>query len=232
VFEPCADDPEHPLGHSGAGDTAIWTGHLLAAERSAGRARRTRQSVRVPFCAPSWLLGGIERLFAVTGVRGLMCRAALPRSLALVTEDFFLDTQPDDYYRDVTLPGEREPWIGKGRAVSPPTRDSHVGVVLGLGMAYHLLADANIRARTGRLLTDLLDFLLRNGWNVPTPPQNKIRTTFIHQFHQQLAFLRVGATVDPGRFGRAYRAAAGAADASLVSDLGRLARPDPQVLQV
>lgn len=211
-FQPCLPG-QAPVAYSGAGDTAIWTGHLLAAEalrwasapNDAERRRARDQAL--------WVLNGISKLFAVTGVPGLLCRAALPRFLADQTEDF-RHREPafkDDYYQ-TTLGGV--PWIGKGRAISPPTRDSHVGILLGFAFAYHFVADATVREQVRQHTTALLDFLLKNGWNVPTPPSGRIITTFFHQFHQQLALLRLGATVDPTRFAAKYREAARAADAS------------------
>ena len=51
----------------------------------------------------------------------------------------------------------------------------------------------------------MLDFLLRNGWNV-VMPDGQISTTFIGRADQQLSLLQVGRRVHPERFTAVYLA--------------------------
>lgn len=251
-FRPCSGIPAAPLKLYGIGDSAIWTGHLLAAQAFRYAAAKTDAERQAARRQALWVLEAIEKLFAVPaavmGRRGLLSRAALPEDLAGETQEFYTppggspdakqtyamadppDPERTKYYLRVPLGGEI--WYGKGRDTDPPSRDSHTGVVLGLACAYKLIGpgDAEIKARVGGLLTDMLGYLLDNGWNVPTPrgplparppvTDFRIITSFFHQFHQQLAMLRVGKLVEDesgapgGRFSRAYaEASAGASQA-------------------
>ena len=83
---------------------------------------------------------------------------------------------------------------------------------MGLGYAYALIPDTAIQGQIRALVDPALDFLLRNNWNAPLPPTGQIVTTFIGDFDAQLALLRIGATVDPGKFNGPYQSVAAAVD--------------------
>ncbi len=100
----------------------------------------------------------------------------------------------------------------RGERDHPISRDQFLGLFMGLGYAYALVPDAAVRAKIRALVDPALGFLLRNNWNVPLPPTGQIVTTFIGDFDAQLALLRIGATVDAGRFDASYRAVAAAVD--------------------
>lgn len=213
--------------YRGERDSAIWTGHLLAAqafrfasaeddtERAAARKRVTE------------LVAGISRLFSVpqAAVRaitsttapaprdahGLMARSVLPVNQATKTDPPYNTgiesrTQKDKsrhyYTQAVTLPDGTQ-WRAFGRDADPPSRDQIIGVVLGLGMTYKLVPEQRTTVRP--LLRNLLTFLVDNHWNFPTPTgpepftansRYRLITSFVLQFHQQLALLKVGALTD------------------------------------
>jgi hypothetical protein len=97
----------------------------------------------------------------------------------------------------------------------PLSRDQYAGVFYGLFAAHQFVADDGIRLRTRVLMTKMLDFLLANDWNVPLPPEGAaIRTSYLGAFDHQLAFLRIGATIAPARFGGHYNRVAAASAAS------------------
>lgn len=226
-FQPCDQTPPDPIAYAGAGDSAIWTGHFLAAEAfkwaAAAGSERTAALTQI-----ARLLDGIETLLAVpghyVGRRGLLCRAVLPDTSPIEAEDSFKNPPPfkrDNFYTEPVAFGDRN-WVGKGRNDDPPSRDSYTGILLGLGMTVKLVDDAAILTRARALVTDILGYVLDNDWNLPTPTdlhvpphETKIVTTWIHQFPQQLAWLRLGKTVEgatPGRFSAAYDSASRAAD--------------------
>jgi hypothetical protein len=59
-----------------------------------------------------------------------------------------------------------------------------------------------------------LDYLLRNNWNVILPPDNRIVPTssYFGDFPKQLAYLRIGKTVNPAKYGPIYDRYAPAAE--------------------
>lgn len=103
-------------------------------------------------------------------------------------------------------------WHGWGLGADHPvSRDQYSGVFLGLALAHALVEDEEVRGRSRRLIEEALDGLLRNGWNVVLPPDNRIRTTFLGNIDKQLAFLRIGASVAPEKYEARYREVAAAA---------------------
>lgn len=220
------DLPEYEGYH----DTAIWTGHFLTAEALRYNVTPSPEVLeRVRF-----ILGGIEKLFQVTLMPGLFARAALSGaspydtkpSMASKTWTHGSKCHPgemEQYYdtHDTKIEGER--WYGFGRGKYPTSRDSYVGVMMGMGFTYKLVPDPQIQKTIRRLVTDALRYLvILHKWNVRTleappvasPPEyQRIKTSFIHQIHHQLALLRVGATVNPEAFGALYATYAPGADA-------------------
>lgn len=100
----------------------------------------------------------------------------------------------------------------RGETDHPVSRDQYVGLFMGLAYAYSLAPLPDVRAQAQALIDQALDFLLRNNWNAPLPPEGTITTTFIGDIDTQLALLRMGAAVDPARFGSAYQKAAAASE--------------------
>lgn len=223
-------------------DSAIWTGHYLAAESFRYAATKSPQALARVRAA----LGGIERLFAVTGdlavVRedGKERRVPVTRGPGILSRTAKPTSDPIPYTttgnRDRSGPLEKRPchylkpeggwragratyptyaripegqrrlaqpvgtvWYGWGCGTNHPvSRDQYVGVMMGLGLAWQLVPD--VRAEAGRLVEEALDYLLRNRWNVVLPPGGRIETTFLGDFPKQLAFLRIGKTVNPGKY--------------------------------
>jgi hypothetical protein len=106
-------------------------------------------------------------------------------------------------------------WYGWGCGTNHPvSRDQYVGVFMGLAMAYQNVNDPAVRATAGKLIEDALDYLLRNNWNVILPPDNRIVPTssYFGDFPKQLAYLRIGKTVNPAKYGPIYDRYAPAAE--------------------
>ncbi|MFN2563918.1 MAG: hypothetical protein ABR499_02745, partial [Gemmatimonadaceae bacterium] len=89
-------------------------------------------------------------------------------------------------------------WLGN------TTRDQYSGVFFGLGVAFDLIDQPDVRSRIAGLVTRMLGFLLRNYWNTPTP-DGSYSTTFLQRPDKQLSFLQVGRRVNPARFGVVYQ---------------------------
>jgi hypothetical protein len=101
----------------------------------------------------------------------------------------------------------------RGELDHPISRDQYLGLFMGLGYAYALIPDATIQAQIRTLVDSALDFLvMRNNWNVPLPPTGRVTTTFIGDIDTQLSLLRIGASVDPAKFGARYQSVAAAVE--------------------
>lgn len=247
-------------------DSALWTGHYLAAESFRYAAMPSPAALeRVKF-----VLGGIKRLFDVTGdVVGPPVRHGGPGELGFGGAAFIpvtagpgilsrtlhrsddpsdyttgpLTTQPCYYMHPeggwqiqgnptifptygtvpeatrMGLPQLIQPvgpiWYGWGCGTNHPvSRDQQVGVFMGLAMAYQNVNDPEVQATAKKLIEDALDNLLRNNWNVVLPPDNRIAPTssYLGDFAKQLAYLRIGKTVNPAKYGPLYDKYAPAAE--------------------
>jgi hypothetical protein len=181
-------------GYTQAADNAIWTGHYLAAESfrysvttSADALANVRKAVK-----------GITALIDVTGT-DLLARFLIPLS-SPYAESVLGEEAARHGRHDVTYNGQPYGWLGN------TSRDQYSGVFFGLGIAYSLVADADVRNEIRSDVTRMLSFLVRNGWNVRMP-DGTISTTFAGRPEQRLSFLQVGRLVDAARWDARYRLA-------------------------
>ncbi len=141
-------DGSHAPIYDGYHDTAIWTGHFLAAEAFHYSANPTPEVLeRVRF-----VLGGIDKLFRVTRVPGLFARAALPDDSPFQTNppmttstevpgtDECHPGKEDTYYPSTQIDGMA--WSGFGRGQIP-----HVARLLH---GPHSRLGVRLRARAAR----------------------------------------------------------------------------------
>ena len=181
-------DSEQIVGYTHCGDSAIWTGHYLAAESfryNVTRSPEALDNVRIA-------LGGIESLLDVTGTNLLsrcLIRMSSPYAQAIINEE-----ASHGVYQNIQFGWY---WIGG------TSRDQYSGVFFGLGVAYDFVDDPQVRARIASLTTLLLDFLRGHNWSV-TMPNGSISTTFVGRADQQLSLLQVGRHVNPARFSTTY----------------------------
>lgn len=177
--------------YSRGGDSAIWTGHYLAAETYrwvATAAPDALNNVRS-------LVRAIRRLFEVTGT-GLLARVALPADSpwapGVAAEE---SANGIDSSR---LDGRDWIWVGN------TSRDQYLGVFFGLSVAFEWIVDDDLRLEIRDVVTRALEFLLDRGWTVRMPG-GEASTTFSHRVDQKLALLQVGRQVNDPRFSRPYR---------------------------
>lgn len=185
-----APDSDEIIGYTHCGDSAIWTGHYLAAEAFRYNVTRSSDALNDVRAA----MGGLESLLDVTGTN-LLSRCLIPMSSpyaqAIIQEEAshgIYQNQQFGWY-----------WIGG------TSRDQYSGVFFGLGVAYDLVGqDApDVRSRITSLTTLLLDFLRGHNWSVRMP-DGSISTTFIGREDQELSFLQVGRHVNPSRYSTSY----------------------------
>lgn len=207
IFDPvfASSDPGSPVftsvvSYTRAGDSAIWTGHYLAAE-----AFRYYVTSSPDALDNAWrALRGIRSLLDITGT-DVLARCVVPvdspYAAAIMQEE-----GGHGVYQE-TLAGTPSFWIGN------TSRDQYSGVMFGLSLAYDLIALPDVRAFIQGVVTRILDHLLRQRWSV-VMPDGRFSTSFVVRPDQQLSFLQIGRRINPERFGpmyTAYRSALAAA---------------------
>jgi hypothetical protein len=185
-----APDSEEIVGYRHAGDSAIWTGHYLAAEAFRFSATGSPEALDNARRA----VAGIRALVDVTGT-GLLARCLVPVDSPWA--DFILGEEARHGIHSSVLDGREYFWLGN------TSRDQYAGVFFGLAAAHDLIGDAALQSEIRGVVTRLLDFLVAHDWFV-VMPDGSISTTFAGRPEQILAFLAIGRAVDPGRFASEY----------------------------
>ena len=182
-------DSDQVIGYTRCGDSALWSGFNLAAESFryfVSRSDDSLSNIRTG-------LTGIQGLVEVTG-SNLLARCAVPAdspyAAGIVSEEenngvYFGFIANRLYY-----------WIGN------TSRDQYSGVFFGLSVAHDFVDDPDVKQASSALISQLLQELLRRDWILIFP--NLDINTFQLRPDQQLAFLEIGRSVDPDRFGQKY----------------------------
>jgi hypothetical protein len=175
------------VNYTRSGDSAIWTGHYLAAEAfrySVTRDPQAAENVRAA-------IAGIRGLVDITGT-DVLARVALPEDspyAELIKKD-----EGGHGVFPGTLNGQRYFWIGN------TTRDQYSGVMFGLGVALDRVPE--VRDDVSSLITRLVGYLVDHAWTVRMP-NGHISTIFVQRPDQQLAFLQIARKADR-KFSSAY----------------------------
>ncbi len=183
------------VGYVHAGDAAIWTGHYLAAEAFRYAVTKSPDALANARRA----LTGIEGLVDVTtpAQPGLLARFLWPDNWEYA-ERMAVVEGGHGVYRGAPG-GVPHRWLGN------TSRDQYSGVFFGLGVAFDLIDQPDVRSRITHLVTRMLDLLVRNAWNV-SMPNGSFSTTFLQRPEQQLSFLQVGRRVNAAKFNAIYQA--------------------------
>jgi hypothetical protein len=186
VIDPvfASPDSEQITGYTRCGDSAIWTGHYLAAESFRHKVSRSQQALDNVNVA----LYGLRTLVDVTGT-DLLARCYVPAASAFAAG--IIQEEARHGVRVASLGGAPYYWIGN------TSRDQYCGAFFGLAVAFDMVDDAGVRASASYLITRMLNFLLRNNWNVRMP-DGSISTTFAARPDQQLTLLQIGRRVNSG----------------------------------
>lgn len=176
------------IGYTRCGDSALWTGHYLAAEAYHYSATGSAEALANVKSA----LAGLKLLVDVTGTN-LLARCAVPTNSpynAYVTSE----ESHNGIYQNTAMGYS---WVGN------TSRDQYSGVMFGLGVAYDYVNDAGVKASINDLTTRMLDYLIGHLWTV-IMPDGTISTTFIGRADQQLSFLQVGQHINPSKYASVY----------------------------
>jgi hypothetical protein len=193
VLDPifAASQSNEIVAYSRAGDSAIWTGHYLAAESFRFAASRAPDALE----NSSRAVESLQALVDVTGTN-LLARARLPADSPFAAAVLREEAHHGIHNRQIG--GQTVHWIGN------TSRDQYLGVFFGLSVAYEWIGDAALRSRIAALAGRMLDFLIANGWNV-VMPNGGASTSFLPRDDQILSLLQVGRQVHPQRFDSRYR---------------------------
>ncbi|MEO7141995.1 MAG: hypothetical protein ABI165_00665 [Bryobacteraceae bacterium] len=193
VLDPifAASDSDRITGYTRCGDSAIWTGHYLAAE--AFRYKVTGSSDALDNVRAA--LAGIQLLVDVTGT-DLLARCAVP-----VDSPYLPGIAQEEAHNGVyagSINQQSYNWIGH------TSRDEYVGVFFGLGVAHQMVNDAQVQASIESLATRMAAFLETNAW-IAVMPDGAIGAEFLTRPDEQLALLQVARRVNSNRFSSAYK---------------------------
>jgi len=178
------------VGYTRCGDSAIWTGHYLAAESfrynvttNAGALANVRGA-----------LVGLKSLVDVTGT-DVLARCLIPMS-----SPFAAGIASEESANGIH-PSGQDFWVGN------TSRDEYLGVFFGLSVAYSLVSQPDVRASVQALATRMLNFLTAHAWTV-VMPDGTVSTTFVIRPEEQLALMQIGKQVNPSVFASQYRSLA------------------------
>jgi len=175
------------VSYSRCGDSAIWTGHYLAAEAFRYSVTHSPDAIANARRA----LAGIQSLMDVTGTN-VLARCLIPDD-----SPYKGDLQSEEAHNGVYRSAPGNTWIGG------TSRDQYSGVMFGLGVAFDLFDDPALKSAIAAQVTRVVDYLRGKDWLV-VMPNGAITTTFLIRPDQQLAFLQLARHVNPNRFSTAY----------------------------
>ena len=190
ILNPMINSSGTIFGYTRCGDSAIWTGHYLAAEAFRYRVTLAPDALANVKTA----ISGLTFLTDVTGIN-LLSRCAVPANSPFAAG--IISEEAANGIFQATINGQAWEWIGN------TSRDQYIGAFFGMGAAYDLVNDAGVRASIVSLATRLLDHLLGTAWTV-VMPDGSISTTFVARPDEQLALLQVGRHINPAEFNSPY----------------------------
>src|SRR5215469_7928792 len=163
-------------GYTRCGDSALWTGAYLAAESfrySVTHASEALQNVR----------GALANLKALADVTG---DNRLARCIVLASSPFAAGIASEEASNTIH---QNPPWIW----VDNTSRDQVVGAFFGLGAAFDLVDDGDVKAGISALATRLIGFVSKHQWS----PNDDISNTFLLRPEQLQMLLQVARHVNP-----------------------------------
>ena len=176
------------VGYTRCGDSAIWTGHYLAAE--AFRYQVTQSAVALTNVKQA--IAGIKSLLDVTGTN-LLARCLVP-----LNSPYAAGIQSEEAANGIyTNSSAGYFWVGN------TSRDQYMGVIFGLGVAYDMVNDAGVQTSISQITTRLVQFLEGHAWTI-VMPDGSVSTTFVIRPDEILTLLQVGRHVNPGAFSTDY----------------------------
>lgn len=176
------------VGYTRCGDSALWTGHYLAAEAF----RYNVTGAPDALANVKQAIAGLKSLVDVTGTN------LLARCIGVSTSPFAAGIESEEAHNGIYTNGQYF-WVGN------TSRDQYSGAIFGLGVAYDMVNDAAVRSSVSDLVTRMVAFLSGHNWSV-VMPSGSISTTFLVRPDQILTLLQVARHVNSGKFSVDYDA--------------------------
>jgi uncharacterized protein (TIGR03437 family) len=170
------------VGYTRCGDSALWTGHYLAAEAFRYKVTAAPDALANVESA----IAGIKSLLDVTGVN------FLARCIVPLSSPYAAGIMNEEKTNGIYM---ASPWFWVGNT----SRDQWAGVVFGLGVAFDMVNDPTVKASISDLLTRVIEYPRGHNWVIQEPDGTNnydffTRPDFIN------TFLQVGRHVNPARF--------------------------------
>lgn len=173
-------------GYTRCGDSAIWTGHYLAAEAFRYKVTGAPDAL----ANVKHAIAGLKSLVDVTGTN-LLARCIVvadsPYAAGIESEE-----GPNGIYSNPPYF-----WVGN------TSRDQYSGAIFGLAVAYDMVNDPAVQSSVSDLVTRMVGFLTGHNWNVDMP-NGSMSTSFLIRPDQMLTLLQVARHVNPSKFSTDY----------------------------
>lgn len=178
-------DSDQIADYTRCGDSALWTGHYLAAEAFRYKVTQAPDALANLTAA----ISGLKGLTDVTGIN-LLARCRVPANSPYAAS---ISSQEADngIYTNNSPPG----WIWVGNT----SRDEYSGAMFGLAVAFDMVTDSGVRNSITDLVTRLVDCLNGNDWSV-VMPNGTTSTSFLVRPDQIETFLAIGRHVNSAHF--------------------------------
>ncbi len=177
-------DSDQVAYYTRCGDSALWTGHYLAAE--AFRYNVTQ--------APDALNNVTAAIAAIKGLADVTGTNLLARCMVPVNSPYAASITSQEASNGIYT-NSSAGWIWVGNT----SRDEYSGAMFGLAVAYDMVTDPGIKSSISALVTRLVDFLDGNDWSVVMPGGSS-STTFLVRPDQIETFLAIGRHVNSSHF--------------------------------
>lgn len=184
VLDPvyAAANSDQITGYTRCADSALWTGHYLAAESFRYKVTQSPDALANLQKA----IAAIKSLVDVTG-NNLLARCMLP-----IDSPFAAGIESEEAANGIHM---APPWVWVGNT----SRDQYAGVVFGLAVAYDLVSDPAIKSTISDLITRVIEYPRGHDWVIVEPDGSK-NLDFIPRSDYVSAFLEIGRHINPGRF--------------------------------
>ncbi|MEQ1876014.1 MAG: hypothetical protein ABL958_05165 [Bdellovibrionia bacterium] len=175
----------------GVADSAIWTGTHLAAQGFWYRVTRSEEAL-------TGMRRTVEAIRIISQINGdgVLARHFYPLNDPQLFA-YLNDNSDLVNIQKKTFEGQEYYYLTR------TSRDQYAGIYFGLGVAYDMVDDVELKNKIRAIVTSLTDYLLKTGW-FTFNPDGSIRTTFVQMPQQQLSILQVARHVNPAKFAAEY----------------------------
>jgi hypothetical protein len=191
---PLGDPDAPPAGYLRYEDSAIWSGHYLAAEVFRFEVTRDPDAL----INVRKMLNGLASLIQLTGEPGLLSRVQVPLSETAIVERLDADAQASGD-ADVLFTSVD----GRFRALGRITRDQYAGAFLGAAVAAEWLDPGELREHARDIVRTMARYLLQTSFcpthaTIDQATGRKLTSTsYVTSPWQVLAILQAARAADP-----------------------------------